>query len=223
MLESKEEQQKLRHAPYFVPVGQSTQVIVGVISKSDKDIFFLSSTLYGYPTMKRVYYSGHASVNAYDKRLPALKRLPLVRGSRLHQVDWLLHFYQSRVDEIVDDPHPDLDPGIDPKLSWALRHSEQSPVDINKANYGILLRVPGVGVESVKLIAASCRFSRLGLYELKKIGVVTKKAQYSITCKELPLQMQTVDEFSPQRVRNSLLSKPRKKIDERQLLPDFGE
>ena len=145
--------------------------------------------------MKRVYYSGYVSVNTYDKRLPALKQPPLVRENRLYQADWLLRFYQFKVDEIVDDAYPDLDLEIDPKLSWALRHPEQFPVDINKADYEMLLRVPGVGVKSAKLIVASRRFSRLGFYELKKIGVVMKKAQYFITCKELPLQMLTVNEL----------------------------
>ena len=125
------------------------------------------------------------------------------------------------MDEIVDDAYPDLDLEIDPKLSWALRHPEQFPVDINKADYEMLLRVPGVGVKSAKLIVASRRFSRLGFYELKKIGVVMKKAQYFITCKELPLQMLTVNELSPQRVRSLLLPKPKKKVDERQLRFDF--
>ena len=223
VLESKEERQKFRHAPRFAPAGQSTQMIVGATSESDKDILFLSSALYGRPTMKRVYYSGYVSVNTYDKRLPALKQPPLVRENRLYQADWLLRFYQFKVDEIVDDAYPDLDLEIDPKLSWALRHPEQFPVDINKADYEMLLRVPGIGVKSAKLIVASRRFSRLGFYELKKIGVVMKKAQYFITCKELPLQMATVNELSPQRVRSLLLPKPKKKVDERQLLLDFGE
>ena len=133
--------------------------------------------------MKRVYYSGYVSVNTYDKRLPALKQPPLVRENRLYQADWLLRFYQFKVDEIVDDSYPDLDLEIDPKLSWALRHPEQFPVDINKADYEMLLRVPGVGVKSAKLIVASRRFSRLGFYELKKIGVVIRKRNISSLAK----------------------------------------
>ena len=163
VLESKEERQKFRHAPRFAPAGQSTQVIVGATSESDKDILFLSSALYGRPTMKRVYYSGYVSVNTYDKRLPALKQPPLVRENRLYQADWLLRFYQFKVDEIVDDSYPDLDLEIDPKLSWALRHPEQFPVDINKADYEMLLRVPGVGVKSAKLIVASPSFFAAGI------------------------------------------------------------
>ena len=160
-------------------------------------------------------------MNTYDKRLPALKQPPLVRENRLYQADWLLRFYQFKVDEIVDDAYPDLDLEIDPKLSWALRHPELFPVDINKADYEMILRIPGIGVKSARLIIASRRFSKLGFYQLKKIGVVMKKAQYFITCSELP--MRTVNEMTPQGVRNLLVRKPKKKYDDRQLTLDFGE
>ena len=108
-----------------------------------------------------------------------------------------------------------------PKLSWALRHPEQFPVDINKADYEMILRVPGIGVKSARLIIASRRFSKLGFYQLKKIGVVMKKAQYFVTCSEL--SMCTVNEMTPQGVRNLLVRKPKQKCDERQLTLDFGE
>ena len=122
VLINKEDRKKFRHTPRFVPAGQSTQMIVGATSESDKDILFLSNALYQHPTMRRVYYSGYISVNTYDKRLPALKQPPLVRENRLYQADWLLRFYQFKVDEIVDDAYPNLDLEVDPKLSWALRH-----------------------------------------------------------------------------------------------------
>ena len=222
VLESSEERKKHRHAPRFAPAGQSTQMIVGATAETDKDILYLSSALYKGPTMRRVYYSGYISVNTYDKRLPALKQPPLVRENRLYQADWLMRFYQFKVEEIVDDAYPDLDLEIDPKLSWALRHPEQFPVDVNKADYELLLRVPGIGVKSARLIVASRRFSKIGFYQLKKIGVVMKKAQYFITCCELP--MHTVNELTPQGVRSLLLPKPnKKKVDERQLMLDFGE
>ncbi|MDR0937883.1 MAG: putative DNA modification/repair radical SAM protein [Mediterranea sp.] len=220
-LENKEERQKFRHAPRFAPGGQSTQVIVGATPESDKEILRLSASLYTHPSMKRVYYSGYISVNTYDKRLPALKQPPLVRENRLYQADWLLRFYQFTVDEIVDDTYPDLDLEIDPKLAWALRHPEQFPVDVNTAEYETLLRVPGIGVKSARMIVASRRFSRLGQYELKKIGVVLKKARYFITCKELSA-MTTVNELSPQGVRRLLLPQPKRRADERQLMLDFG-
>lgn len=127
MLQSAEERKKYRHAPHFVPAGQSTQMIVGATSDSDKDILHLTSALYKRPSMKRVYYSGFVPVNGYDNRLPALKQPPLVRENRLYQADWLLRFYNFKVDEIVDDSYPDLDLEIDPKLAWALRHPEAFP------------------------------------------------------------------------------------------------
>lgn len=220
--QNREEKRHFRHTPRFVPAGQSTQLIVGATPETDKDILTLTSSLYSRPSMRRVYYSGYISVNTYDKRLPALKQPPLVRENRLYQADWLLRFYQFKVEEIVDDAYPLLDLELDPKLSWALRHPECFPVDINRADYEMLLRIPGVGVKSARLIVASRRFSRLGFYELKKMGVVMKKAQYFITCHELPGK--TIHELTPQGVRKLLVSKtPKKKADERQLLLDFKE
>ena len=222
VLINKEDRKKFRHAPRFVPAGQSTQMIVGATSETDKDILFLSNALYQHPTMRRVYYSGYISVNTYDKRLPALKQPPLVRENRLYQADWLLRFYQFKVDEIVDDAFPNLDLEIDPKLSWALRHPEHFPIDINRADYEMILRVPGIGVKSARLIVASRRFSKHGYYELKKIGVVMKKAQYFITCSELPIR--TIHELTPIGIRKLLLPTPKKrKTDERQLLLDFED
>ena len=221
VLENREERSKFRYAPRFVPAGQSTQMIVGATSETDKDILYLSSALYKRATMRRVYYSGYIAVNTYDKRLPALKQPPLVRENRLYQADWLLRFYQFKVEEIVDDAYPDLDLEIDPKLAWALRHPEQFPVDVNKADYELLLRVPGIGVKSARLIVASRRFSRLGLYELKKIGVVMKKARYFLTCNELPTH--TIHELTPQGVRRLLVVESSKGREERQLQLVFEE
>lgn len=221
VLQSAEERKRFRYAPRFAPAGQSTQMIVGATADTDKDILRLSSALYQRPTMKRVYYSGFIPVNDYDTRLPMLKQPPLVRENRLYQADWLLRFYQFRVDEIVNDAYPDLDLEIDPKLSWALRNPQAFPVDINKADFEMLLRVPGIGVKSAKLIVVSRRYGRLGADQLKKIGVVMKKAQYFITCNELP--MRTVNELSPENVRHILLQKGKKKTDERQLTLQFPE
>ena len=221
MLESAEECRHFRHAPRFVPAGQSTQMIVGATPETDKDILGLSSALYRRPSMKRVYYSGYIAVNTYDPRLPALKQPPLVRENRLYQADWLLRFYQFKVEEIVDDAFPQLDLDIDPKLAWALRHPELFPVDVNQADYEMLLRVPGIGLKSARLIVASRRFSRLGYYQLKKMGIVMKKAQYFITCCELPAL--TVNELTPQKVRGLLARRSGGKADERQLVLSFGE
>ena len=219
MLQSAEERKKYRHAPHFVPAGQSTQMIVGATSDSDKDILHLTSALYKRPSMKRVYYSGFVPVNGYDNRLPALKQPPLVRENRLYQADWLLRFYNFKVDEIVDDSYPDLDLEIDPKLAWALRHPEAFPVDINRADYEMLLRVPGLGVKSAKMILTARRYSRLGTSHLKQIGVVLKKAQYFITCNELPTR--TVNEIKPENVRRILTQRKVTRIDDGQLIIPF--
>ena len=220
-LESAEERKKHRHAPRFAPAGQSTQMIVGATSETDRDILNVSSALYQRPTMKRVYYSGYISVNTYDKRLPALKQPPLVRENRLYQADWLLRFYQFRVDELVDDASPDLDLEVDPKLAWALRHPEFFPVNILTADYEALLRVPGIGVRSARLIVLSRRFSRIGLYDLKRMGAVVKKARYFITCHELPDK--TILDLGPAGVRKLLLPRPARKTDDRQLSFDFQD
>ena len=219
MLQSAEDRKKFRHAPRFVPAGQSTQMIVGATSDSDKDILHLTSALYKRPSMKRVYYSGFVPVNGYDKRLPALKQPPLVRENRLYQADWLLRFYNFNVDEIVDDSYPDLDLEIDPKLAWALRHPEAFPVDINRADYEMLLRVPGLGVKSAKMILTARRYSRLGTSHLKQIGVVLKKAQYFITCNELPTR--TINEIKPENVRRILTQRKVTRIDDGQLIIPF--
>ena len=220
-LESAEERKNHRHAPRFAPAGQSTQMIVGATSETDRDILNVSSALYQRPTMKRVYYSGYISVNTYDKRLPALKQPPLVRENRLYQADWLLRFYQFRVDELVDDASPDLDLEVDPKLAWALRHPEFFPVNILTADYEALLRVPGIGVRSARLIVLSRRFSRIGLYDLKRMGAVVKKARYFITCHELPDK--TILDLGPAGVRKLLLPRPARKTDDRQLSFDFQD
>lgn len=215
MMQSIEDRRKFRSAPRFVPAGQSTQMIVGATNERDKDILRVSSILYQQTQMRRVYYSGFIPVNSYDSRLPALKQAPLVRENRLYQADWLMRFYQYRADEIVDDSFPDLDLEIDPKLAWALRHPDFFPVDINKADYAVILRVPGIGVKSAQFIVTSRRYRRLNALHLKKIGVVMKKAQYFITCNELA--MNTVNELTPDYVRKILIEPKKRKKNEGQL------
>ena len=228
VIENKEDRQRYRHAPRFVPAGQSTQMIVGATKDSDRDILTMSSMLYNQPSMRRVYYSGYVSVNNFDSRLPVLKQPPLVRENRLYQADWLLRFYHFKVEEIVDDLHPNLDLDIDPKLSWALRHPEAFPVDINTADYEMLLRVPGIGNKSAWLIANSRRFNQLTSFDLKKMGVVMKKAKYFITCHELASAFdQTsiigINELRPERLRPLLITNEQKKLAEaeKQLSFDF--
>ncbi len=229
VMENKEDRRRYRHAPRFVPAGQSTQMIVGATNDSDRDILTMSSMLYGQPTIRRVYYSGYISVNTYDPRLPVLKQPPLVRENRLYQADWLLRFYHFKVEEIVDDLHPDLDLEVDPKLAWALRHPEAFPIDINTADYEWLLRVPGLGTKSAWLITNARRSCRLTSEHLKKMGVVMKKAKYFITCHELSAStlqpLRGINELSPEKLRPLLVSPRQRKLaeQEKQLTMDFGE
>lgn len=210
ILENIEDRRKFKTAPRFAAAGQSTQMIVGATPETDKQILNLSSNLYARPTMKRVYYSGYIHVNSYDTRLPALKQPPLVRENRLYQADWLMRFYEFTADEIVDDAFPNLDLEIDPKLAWALRHPEFFPIDINKADYQMILRVPGIGVKSAKQIIASRRYGYIGMYQLKKMGVVLKKARYFILNRELPAM--TIQELHPENVRRLLITRPKKDL-----------
>lgn len=206
--ENKEERRKFRKAPLFTPAGQSTQLIIGATSDNDNQILHLSSNLYGENKLKRVYYSAFNPTNDYDKRLPALVSPPLRREHRLYQADWLLRFYQFKVDEIVSESNPNLDLELDPKFGYALRNPHLFPVDINRADLHMLLRVPGIGPKSARLILSARRFSRLNSEHLRKIGVVMKRARYFITCNELPGP--TIQELSPVRVRNTLLQTERK-------------
>ena len=155
--------------------------------------------------MTRIYYSGYIPVNNYDSRLPTLKSPPLVRENRLYQADWLLRFYQFSVHEIIDDNNPNLDLSVDPKLGWALRNPHVFPIDVNKAPYELILRVPGIGIKSAKLILASRRFGKLNSMQLKKIGVVMKRAQYFIVSREL--SMHTINEIEPETIKGLLTSK----------------
>lgn len=203
-LESKEEKKKFRHAPRFAPAGQSTQMIIGGSPDDDNRILHLADAMYRRPAMKRVYYSGYIPINN-DTRLPAIDKPPLVRENRLYQSDWLMRFYGFSVDEIVNERHPNLELEIDPKLSWALRNPERFPIDVNTADYEMILRVPGIGVKSAKLIVASRRYGRLTAENLRKMGVVMKRAKYFITCNELP--MHTVHEAKPEYIRRALTQK----------------
>ncbi|MDR1357146.1 MAG: putative DNA modification/repair radical SAM protein [Tannerellaceae bacterium] len=223
ILGSSDERQRFRHAPRFAPAGQSTQMIVGATNESDSDILRLSSALYLRPGMKRVYYSGYIPVNAYDTRLPALKQAPLVRENRLYQADWLMRFYGFKAGEIVDEAFPNLDLDIDPKLAWALRHPEAFPVDINRADHSLILRVPGIGVKSAALIIASRRHGRVTSSALARMGVVMKKARYFITCGELATL--TVNELHPDQVRLALAPKKGRRDgpDTRQLSIPFTD
>lgn len=180
IVESKEARKQSRRAPHFAPAGQSTQLIVGATPESDREIITLTEGLYQRLELKRVYYSAFIPVSA-DNRIPALPTPPLLREHRLYQADWLLRFYGFSAHELLDEARPNLDTRFDPKSDWALRHLELFPVEVNRAEYEVLLRVPGIGVRSAQRIVQARRAARLGEVELKKLGVVLKRARYFLT------------------------------------------
>ena len=171
-----------RHAPKFVPAGQSTQMIIGATGESDYQIMKVAQHMYDRYEMKRVFYSAFIRVNE-DSLLPALPGgPPLLREHRLYQADWLLRYYDFKVDELLTKDRPDFNIYLDPKCDWALRHLEYFPVEINRADYHTLLRVPGIGAKSASRIVKARRMNKLDFSDLKKIGVVLKRALYFITC-----------------------------------------
>lgn len=181
--QSKAELVKYRHAPVFAPAGQSTQLIVGATDDSDRHILHLTESLYRKYRLKRVFYSAYVPV-VENSLLPSLDtKPPLLREHRLYQADWLLRFYGFQAAELLDDAHPDFDPRLDPKCSWALRHLDQFPVEVMRADLETLLRVPGIGPTSARRIVSARRCGgTLRFEDLKKLGVVLKRAQYFITC-----------------------------------------
>ena len=180
--ERKSDLVRYSRARRFVPAGQSTQMIIGATPDTDYQILGLTAGLYKKYALKRVFFSAYMPV-VEGKNLPALStRPPLLREHRLYQADWLLRFYRFDVNEIIDEKHPNLNPLIDPKCNWALRHPEHFPVEVNRAPYDLLLRVPGIGVRSAGRIVKARKVHSLDFDALKRIGVVLKRAQYFVTC-----------------------------------------
>ena len=180
--ESRQELVKYKHAPAFAPAGQSTQLIVGATKDTDRHILHLTEALYQKYRLKRVFYSAYVPV-VENSLLPALDtKPPLLREHRLYQADWLLRFYGFQASELLDEAHPDFNPQLDPKCSWAVEHLEQFPVEVMRADYETLLRVPGIGPTSAKRIVSARRTAHLRFEDLKKLGVVVKRAQYFVLC-----------------------------------------
>ena len=180
--ENKNEIMVYRKTPRFVPAGQSTQMIVGATPESDYQLMSVAEALYRNFDLKRVFYSAFVNVNQ-DSNLPVLPGgPPLLREHRLYQADWLLRFYHFEVSELLSESRPNFNIYLDPKCDWALRHLELYPVEINRADYKTLLRVPGVGCKSAQRIVNARREHTLDFADLKRIGVVLKRALYFITC-----------------------------------------
>ena len=179
----------IKHIPKFVPAGQSTQMVIGATPESDKDIMYTANAFYQNFSLKRVYYSGYVPISN-DSRMPVLgTQPPLLRENRLYQTDWLMRFYGFKVQEILNDANPNLDVDIDPKLSWAIRNMQHFPVDINQADYKMILRIPGIGVMSAQKIVQARKFGKLRIDQLKKIGIAYNKAKHFIVCADSPYQL----------------------------------
>lgn len=183
MEENKNELALYRSAPRFVPAGQSTQMIIGATPENDYQIVSVAESLYQKFALKRVFYSAFVRVNE-DGLLPALPGgPPLLREHRLYQADWLLRYYGFRASELLSEEKPNFNVLLDPKCDWALRHLEQFPVEVNRADYMTLLRVPGIGVRSAQRIVKARRLGTVDFPDLKRMGVVLKRALYFITCR----------------------------------------
>ena len=172
---------KVNKSKSFTPAGQSTQMIVGASKESDLDILGKSESLYNNYSLKRVFYSAYIPVNK-DNLLPAIKNPPLVRENRLYQADWLLRFYNYKVDNLLSIDNPNFNILLDPKADWALRHMDEYPKEINTASYYDLLKVPGIGPKSAKKIIATRKYYKLEFNDLKKMNISIKRAKYFIVC-----------------------------------------
>lgn len=182
IIQNREEKKQFAKTPLFAPAGQSTQMVIGATPETDAEILLMANYFYKKMQLKRVYYSGYVPISS-DNRLPAIGTpVPMVRENRLYQADWLLRFYGFSVQEIVTPAQPHLDMDIDPKLGWALRNLQLFPIDVNKADLSVIMRVPGIGIQSARKIYASRKFNKLNWEHLKKLGIMFNRARYFITC-----------------------------------------
>ncbi len=184
----KAEKAIIKHVPQFVPAGQSTQIVIGATPESDFQIMQVAKEYYQSFQLKRVYYSGYVPINADNAQLPQVGTAPpLIRENRLYQTDWLLRFYNFQLDEILNPGYTQLDLDIDPKLSWALRNMQYFPVDINRADYATIIRVPGIGRQSAMKIVQARTFGRLHEYQLKKMGMAWNRVKHFVVCADSPM------------------------------------
>lgn len=198
----------IKSIPKFVPAGQSTQMVIGATPETDMEIMYSANQYYKDYKLKRVYYSGYIPIS-YDDRMPQIgSQPPLLRENRLYQTDWLMRFYGFEVQELLNPKNPHLDTDIDPKLSWALRNPEQFPVDINTADYRMILRIPGIGTQSALKIIQARKFGKLRSDQLKKIGIAYNRAKFFIRCADSPYQL---NDPEPQHIKHLILSESNSK------------
>ena len=204
MLENIEDKKIFKSTPSFIPAGQTTQMIIGASGESDYAILSRSENLYKNFDLKRVYYSGYVPINKSGILVSTEQAVPMIREHRLYQADWLLRFYNFRADEILNEKDPFVDPFLDPKTNWAIKNSHFFPIEINKASYKELLRVPGIGVTSAKRIVMTRKYSTIRYEHLKKLGIVIKRAKYFITVNGEFLGFK---KENPELIRNALMEK----------------
>ena len=208
IVQFKDEKKIIKSTPKFVPAGQSTQMVIGATPETDMEIMYSANEYYKNYDLKRVYYSGYIPIS-YDNRMPMIgSQPPLLRENRLYQTDWLMRFYGFDVQELLNLKNPHLDVDIDPKLSWALRNIEQFPIDINTADYKMILRVPGIGVGSANKIIQARKFGKLRSDQLKKIGIAYNRAKHFIRCADSIFQLNTPEAMQ---VKNLILSESNSK------------
>jgi len=189
----------------FVSAGQSTQMIIGATDDSDYKIINLSQHLYKKFKLKRVYYSAYTPVN-HDPRILKVESPPLLREHRLYQADWLIRVYNFSADELFKSKDENLDLEVDPKVMWALRNLDRFPVEVNRASYEELIRVPGIGIKSARRIIKNRVFHSLDFEDLKKMGVVLKRAKYFITCNGKTFERFLID-LEPEKIKQKLTDK----------------
>lgn len=201
-VENRSDLKKFSFAKPFMPAGQTTQMMIGATGDTDLSIIRLSEGMYKNMAMKRVYYSAYIPVVKENSLLPSSVQSPLLREHRLYQADWLLRFYGFKAQEILDQSTPDLDLEMDPKCHWALKHMDFFPMEVNKATFEMLIRIPGIGHTSAKKICHARRFGSLTYEHLKKMGVVLKRAQYFILAQGKYYGDVAVD---PIKIRNKII------------------
>ena len=214
MLENAEDKKLFKSTPSFVPAGQTTQMIIGASGESDYSILTRSENLYKNFDLKRVYYSGYVPVNKSEILVSTQQAVPMIREHRLYQADWLLRFYNFRADEILNEKDPFVDPFLDPKTNWAIKNSHFFPIEINKASYEELLRVPGIGVTSAKRIVMARKYSTIKYEHLKKLGIVIKRAKYFITVNGEFLGFK---KENPELIRKTLMEKEKMLVEQLKL------
>ena len=214
MLENIEDKKIFKSTPSFIPAGQTTQMIIGASGESDYSILTRSENLYKNFELKRVYYSGYVPVNKSGILVSIDQAVPMIREHRLYQADWLLRFYEFRADEILDEKDPFVDPLLDPKTNWAIKNPHFFPIEINKATYKELLKVPGIGVTSAKRIVMTRKYSTIRYEHLKKLGIVIKRAKYFITVNGEFLGFK---KENPELIRNALMEKEKMLVEQLKL------